>query len=134
LILFTACQRLHRSLLPDYPARAAVFWWALVLAGTGAVTWSLWSVWHMPTTQIGQVAIGVLLAAAAAFFPIVMPRTQTAFAGGEVFIFMLLLLYGPAAAVLAAAAEAAVASWRVSRRWSSRIASPALCALSMCIC
>ena len=133
MILLTACQRLHRSLLPDYPVRAAVFWWTLVLAGTGAVAWSLWSVAHLPSAQIGQVAIGVLLAVAAAFFPIVVPRTKTAFAAGEVFIFMLLLLYGTEAAVLAAAAEAAVASWRVSRRWSSRIASPALCGLSMCI-
>jgi diguanylate cyclase (GGDEF)-like protein len=133
LILFTVCQRLHRSLLPDYPVGAAAFWWTLVLAGTGAIGWSIWSVAQLPAAQIGQVAIGVALAAAAAFFPIVVPRTKTAFAAGEVFIFMLLLLHGPAAAVLAAAAEAAVASWRVSRRWSSRIASPALCALSMAI-
>ncbi len=50
---------------------------------------------------------------------------------GEIFIFLLLLLHGPAAAALAASADAAVGSWRTSRRWTSRIASPAMAALAM---
>jgi hypothetical protein len=62
----------------------------------------------------------------AGFFPVRIPRTKNSFAAGEIFIFLLLLMHGPAAAALAAAGEAGVGSWRTSRRWSSRIASPAM--------
>ena len=124
-------QRLHQTLLPDYNRRAAVFWWLTVSAGSVGIAWALWSLARSPADQVGQVVTGILLAVAAAFFPIVLPRTKSAFSAGEVFIFMLLLLHGTHAAMLAAAAEAAVASSRVSKRWSSRIASPAMCALSI---
>ena len=124
-------QRLNQALLPDYNRRAAVFWWLTVCAGAVAIGWSLWTLSHQTPDHVGQVVTGILLAVAAAFFPIMLPRTKSAFSAGEVFIFMLLLLHGPHAAVLAAAADAAVASSRVTRRWSSRIASPAMCALSI---
>jgi diguanylate cyclase (GGDEF)-like protein len=127
----TSLQRLNQVLLPDYNKRATAFWWLTVSAGGTVIAWSLWTLVRQPTDHIGQVVTGILLAVAAAFFPILVPRTKTAFSAGEVFIFMLLLLHGPHAAVLAAAAEAAVASSRVSRRWSSRIASPAMCGLSI---
>ncbi len=124
-------QQLNRALLPDYNRRAAVFWWLMVGAGAVTIGWALWALVRQPSDHVGQVVTGILLAVTAAFFPIVVPRTKTAFSAGEVFVFMLLLLHGPHAAVLAAAAEAAVASSRVSRRWSSRIASPAACALAI---
>jgi diguanylate cyclase (GGDEF)-like protein len=131
LVPIPLLQRLHQTLLPDYNRRAAVFWWLTVSAGSVGIAWALWSLVRSPADQVGQVVTGILLAVAAAFFPIVLPRTKSAFSAGEVFIFMLLLLHGTHAAMLAAAAEAAVASSRVSKRWSSRIASPAMCALSI---
>jgi diguanylate cyclase (GGDEF)-like protein len=131
LVPIPLLQRLHQTLLPDYNRRAAVFWWLTVSAGSVGIAWALWSLARSPADQVGQVVTGILLAVAAAFFPIVLPRTKSAFSAGEVFIFMLLLLHGTHAAMLAAAAEAAVASSRVSKRWSSRIASPAMCALSI---
>jgi diguanylate cyclase (GGDEF)-like protein len=124
-------QRLNQALLPDYNRRAALFWWLTVCAGSVGIAWSFWTLVHQPADHVGQVVAGILLAVAAAFFPIMLPRTKSAFSAGEVFIFMLLLLHGPHAAVLAAAADAAVASSRVSKRWSSRIVSPAMCALSI---
>ncbi|MFM7532405.1 MAG: diguanylate cyclase domain-containing protein, partial [Rubrivivax sp.] len=124
-------QQLSRTLLPDYNRRATAFWWLTVGTGAAVIGWALWTLVHQTSDHIGQVVTGILLAVMAAFFPIKVPRTTSAFAAGEVFIFMLLLLHGPHAAVLAAAAEAAVASARVSKRWSSRIASPAMCALSI---
>ena len=131
MFLSPLLQHLHHALLPDYNRRAAVFWWLMVSAGAIVIGWALWALARQPSDHVGQVVTGILLAVAAAFFPIVVPRTKTAFSMGEVFVFMLLLLHGPHAAVLAAAAEAAVASSRVSRRWSSRIASPAACALGI---
>jgi hypothetical protein len=40
-------------------------------------------------------------------------------------------MHGPAAATLAAAGEAAVGSYRTSKRWTSRIVSPAMAAVAM---
>ena len=67
----------------------------------------------------------------AGFFPVRVPGSKNSFAAGEVFIFLLLLMHGPAAAALAAAGEALVGSWRSSKRWTSRIVSPALAAVAM---
>jgi diguanylate cyclase (GGDEF)-like protein len=53
-------------------------------------------------------------------------RSKNSFAVGEVFIFLLLLLHGPAAATVAAAGEGLIGSWRTSKRWTSRLASPAI--------
>ena len=108
-------QQLSRTLLPDYNRRATAFWWLTVGTGAAVIGWALWTLVHQTSDHIGQVVTGILLAVTAAFFPIKVPRTTSAFAAGEVFIFMLLLLHGPHAAVLAAAAEAAVASARVSK-------------------
>ena len=71
-------QRLHQTLLPDYNRRAAVFWWLTVSAGSVGIAWALWSLARSPADQVGQVVTGILLAVAAAFFPIVLPRTKSA--------------------------------------------------------
>ena len=59
------------------------------------------------------------------------PGSKNSFAAGEIFIFLLLLMHGPSAAVLAAAGEALVGSMRSSKRWTSRLVSPALAAIAM---
>jgi diguanylate cyclase (GGDEF)-like protein/PAS domain S-box-containing protein len=83
-------------------------------------------------TQI-QVAIGCVVAAMAGFYPVRVPGSKNSFAAGEVFIFLLLLMHGPAAAVLAAAGEAFVGSMRSSKRWTSRLVSPALAAIAVSV-
>ena len=45
-----------------------------------------------------------------------------------------MLVYGAPAAVLAAAVEGTVASWRSSKRWTSRIGTPAMASLAMLVC
>jgi hypothetical protein len=61
------------------------------------------------------------------------PRSKHSFAAGETFIFLVLLLHGAQAASMAAAGEALVGSWRTSKRWTSRIASPAMVIVAMFI-
>ena len=46
-------------------------------------------------------------------------------------MFLLLLMHGPEAAALAAAGEALIGSWRTSKRWTSRLASPAMGCIAM---
>ena len=85
----------------------------------------------MPLAAQVRVAIGCAVAMLAGLYPVRIPGSKNSFAAGEIFIFLLLLMHGPAAAVLAAAGEALVGSMRSSKRWTSRLVSPALAAVAM---
>ena len=124
-------RRLHAALMPDYngpppPTGGRRCCWVPWLLG-----WALVAVAAKQPADWLQVAAGMGIAMLAGFFPVRIPQSKNSFAAGEIFIFLTLLVQGPAAAVLAAAGEAAVGSWRTSRRWTSRIASPAMAALAM---
>ncbi len=123
--------RLHRGLLPDYNRKATIYWWTLVLIGTAILAHTVGSLQELSTAELVQVGAGAAIAMLAGFFPVRIPRSKNSFAAGEIFIFLLLLLNGPAAATLAAAGEAMIGSWRTSKRWSSRIASPAMACVAM---
>src|SRR5258706_3109608 len=78
--------------------------------------------------QIVAVCIASMLAGG---FPVPLRGTKSSFSAAEIFIFLALLYVGLDAACLAAAAEAFVASARTSKRWTSRLVSPAVAALSI---
>jgi diguanylate cyclase (GGDEF)-like protein/PAS domain S-box-containing protein len=124
-------QRLHAALMPDYNAKATAYWWLMVVLGSAVLAWSVIDLAGISWQVQLQIAIGTVLAATAGFFPLRLPRQKNAFVAGEIFIFLLLLLHGPDAAALGAAGEALVGSWRTSKRWTSRIVSPAVAAISM---
>jgi len=126
--------RARRFLLPDYDDRAAAFWTFLVVLGGVALAHATVHAVSQSWLTIGQIAWATACAAWAGMFPVQLPRTRHAFAAGEIFIFVLLLQHGAEAATVAAAAESAIATWRASRRWSSRIASPAIAAISVASC
>ena len=123
--------RLHRALMPDYNRKTAVYWWAVVALGAASVGLSLIRVAALPAGATLQLAVGIAVAMIAGAFPVKIPRSKSSFAAGEIFIFLLLLMHGPAAAALASAGEAGVGAMRTSTRWTSRIASPLMAALSM---
>jgi diguanylate cyclase (GGDEF)-like protein/PAS domain S-box-containing protein len=124
-------HRLHAALMPDYNRKATVYWWTMVLLGAAAIVDSGLSVVRLPLMTLIQIAAGITIAMLAGFFPVRIPGSKSSFAAGETFIFLLLLLHGPEAAVLAAAAETAVGALRTSKRWTSRIFSPANSAVAM---
>jgi diguanylate cyclase (GGDEF)-like protein/PAS domain S-box-containing protein len=117
--------------MPDYNLKAAVYWWVVVVAGGLFLAFQVRELIALPAADLGVSLAGALLAMLAALFPIRIPRWKTAFTAGEIFIFLLLLLQGPAAATLAAAGDGLLGSWRSSKRWSSRLASPAMAGLAM---
>lgn len=121
----------HRQLLPDYNRKATLYWWLVATLGMAAIGHALWRVTLLPGEVQLHVAGAGLLAVLAGFFPVRIPGSKNSFVAGEIFIFLLLLLHGPAAATVAAAGEAAVGSFRSSKRWSSRLFSPASAALAM---
>jgi diguanylate cyclase (GGDEF)-like protein/PAS domain S-box-containing protein len=127
----SAWVRLHTALMPDYNRRATVYWWLVVMLGTAALAASLWHLRGQAPEVWLQTALGAAITMAAGFFPVRIGREKNSFAAGEIFIFLLLLIHGPAAATLAAAGEGLVGAWRSSKRWTSRIASPAMSGLAM---
>jgi len=129
----SAWRRVHAGLMPDYNARAGLYWWAVVLAGGAVLGFSLWTVGHMPWQAWTQVVAASALAVGAGLFPVRVPGTRNSYTAGEIFIFLLMLALGPAAAVVCAAIEGFVGSWRSSRRWTSRLFSPASATLAMAL-
>lgn len=123
--------RTHRALLPDYNRKATIYWWAMVLFGAAILAYTLHALLNVPTAARLQIVVGAAIAMLAGFFPVRIPRSKNSFAAGEIFIFLLLLLHGPEAATLAAAGEALIGSWRTSKRWSSRLVSPAMACVAM---
>jgi len=124
-------QRLHAALMPDYNRKATVYWWTMVTLGVLILVHCAGEVAHLQRAALLQTLIGTAVATLAGFFPVRIPRSKNSFAAGEIFIFLVLLLHGAEAASLAAAGEALVGSWRTSKRWTSRIASPAMAIVSM---
>ncbi len=124
-------SRLHGALMPDYNRKATAYWWTMVAIGLVTLLHCAGQVAQLPRVALLQVLAGAAIATFAGFFPVRIPRSKNSFAAGEIFIFLVLLLHGPAAASLAAAGEALVGSWRTSKRWTSRIASPAMAVVSM---
>ena len=123
--------RMHRALMPDYNGQATTYWWFMVLCGAVILVYTLGTLQALPAADWVQVGVGAAIAMLAGFFPLRIPRSKNSFAAGEIFIFLLLLLHGPAAATLAAAGEGLIGSWRTSKRWTSRIASPAMACVAM---
>jgi len=124
-------QRLHAALMPDYNRRAAACWWLLVGAGAVLLLGCLAHLAQQPPLVWLHVAVGMALAMGAGLFPVRIPGTRHSFVASDVFVFLLLLMHGPAAAAVAVAGEAFMGSARTSRRWTSRIASPAISALAI---
>lgn len=121
----------HGRLMPDYNRRATAFWWAVTGLGSVVLAWAATRLAGAPLHVWLQIGACTLMAMLAGLLPVRVPKTNNSFTAGEIFIFLLLLTAGVEAAVLACSLEALVGSWRTSRRWTSRIISPALAALAM---
>jgi diguanylate cyclase (GGDEF)-like protein/PAS domain S-box-containing protein len=120
--------------MKDYTASARVYWWIVAVLGAAVFGTAVYATLLLPPAILVQATIGMAVAAVVGLFPVRIPGAKTALAAGEIFIFLILLLYGPAPAVVAAAFEGFIASFRMSKRWTSRIISPAMIALAMMGC
>src|SRR5262245_11988721 len=117
--------------MDDYTTQAKAYWWVTALSGFTVLGLSFAQVVPLPARAQLQILLGVVCAALTGLFPVRVPGSKTSGSVAEIFIFMLLLDYGPAAAAIAAAADAGTISWRTSKRWTSRLGSPAMAALAM---
>jgi diguanylate cyclase (GGDEF)-like protein/PAS domain S-box-containing protein len=117
--------------MDDYTTQAKAYWWVTVLSGFTVLGVAFAQVAPLASRAHLQILLGVVCAALTGLFPVRIPGAKTSGSVAEIFIFMLLLDYGPAAAAIAAAADAGTISWRTSKRWTSRLGSPAMAALAM---
>ncbi len=124
-------RRLHSALMPDYNTPATAYWWLMVGLGLAALARSAAVLGGQTTALQLQALFGCAVAMLAGLFPVRIPGSRNSFAAGEVFIMLLLMMQGPEAAALAAAGEALVGASRSSKRWTSRLVSPATAAVSM---
>ena len=120
--------------MKDYNAAARLYWWTVTLLGYIALLHALTGTLRMSGDVMLQVLVGAAVAAIVGLFPVRIPGAKTAIAGAEIFIFLMLVLYGPEAAIIAAALEGFVASWRASKRWTSRLGTPAMASVAMLVC
>ena len=123
--------RLHAALMPDYNRRATAAWWLCELCGLAALVFCVSQVAAQGHGAWLTVAVGTALAVGAGLFPVRVPGSKHSYTAGEIFIFLLLLMLGPAAAALAAACEGFMGSYRTSKRWTSRLFSPASATIAM---
>jgi diguanylate cyclase (GGDEF)-like protein/PAS domain S-box-containing protein len=117
--------------MKDYSPAARRYWWAITLLGWATLAYSVRALAAYDWPVLAQALGGAAVAAVVALFPVRIPGTKTSIAGGEIFIFLTLLLFGIHAGVLAAAIEGLVGSWRTSKRWTSRIGTPAMASVAM---
>ena len=117
--------------MDDYTPQARTYWWVTTALGMVALAASLFGVSRLAPGLATVAVTGAVLAAIAGLMPATIPGTNTSVSTAEVFVFLLLLTVGPDAAVVAAGAEAMCISFRTSKRWTSRLASPAMAAIAM---
>lgn len=122
---------LHTALMPDYNRPATIYWCGLVLVGASVIALAIYAASLRPLSSLLQILAVCVASMLAGAFPVPLPGTKSSFSAAEIFIFLALVYVGLDAACLAAAAEAFVASTRTSKRWTSRLVSPAIAALSM---
>ena len=87
----------------DYNPKASIYWWIVALSGALVLLLAAVDVASSDRVVLGQILVGIALAALTGFFPVRIPGLKTSIAGGEIFIFLILLIHGVPAATLAAA-------------------------------
>lgn len=127
-------QRLLAAHFHDYSAAALRMWLAVALAGSLALLASLAVMMSSAAPDRLQTGVALLFVAVAAWFPVQIPRTKYSIGAADVFVFLMLSVLGTAPAVLAVGLECLIGAWRGTKRWSSRISSPAAAMAAMAVC
>ena len=127
-------QRVRTAHFQDYNRAAFLMWLAIVLGGATAGVGAVDSLLSPGAPPVTQVVVALLMVAAAAWFPVTIPRSNYSVGAGDAFIFTVLAVFDPWAAVLAAGVESGVAAWRSTTRLTSRISNPMAAMASMALC
>src|SRR5262245_6177270 len=126
-----AMKRIQGIEMSDYSAGARAYWFVGTIVGALAVAWSLNETLHLDRSALTGMAAMMAIVFLSSMRPIRLHGTTAAITPGDIFMFLTALLWGPPAATLVAALDAFAASYRLSKRWTSRIISPAVTSISI---
>jgi diguanylate cyclase (GGDEF)-like protein/PAS domain S-box-containing protein len=127
--------RFRQQHLFDYTPAALRLWLAIVFCGLLVAGWAVFELSMAPASaELGKVAIGLALVAAAALFPVQIPRTPYTVLVADGFVLAILATLGAPAAVLAAGTEALIGALRSSKRLSSHLSAPTAAMTAMAGC
>ncbi len=130
----TPWRAFARRVLYDYPPRARAVWLLITGAGAASLAWASWNLVSVPLTAAWPLGLALVLVALASGLSIKLPRSSYSLSIGDVFVFGVLATFGPAAAVLASGLDALAGTLRISKRLSSRLATPAASMAAMAVC
>ena len=122
---------MQRFEMSDYNRSARAFWWAVVAAGGVIVLDSaVRLVTQQGTTEWQKMSAFLLLALLAGLPQVRIPGTRAIITPGDALIFLSVLYLGAPGATLVACADISLATFRASKRWTSRLAAPAQMAIT----
>ena len=115
----------------DYNTKARAYWWTIVVLGAGAAVYGVAGALKLDSgSQLGVLALTIAVVPAG-LGAIGIPGTKSSITPGDLFVFLALLFWGVPAAILVAIVDGVAGSFRTSRRWTSRLGSPAMLAVAI---
>lgn len=117
--------------MSDYNKRARTFWWITTPIGLWLFVYTLTGLGNLGSEELLKLAVIALIVYFVSLRPIQVPGTQVSISPGDLFIFLAMLFGGLPAAMFVAMTDSFIGSYRVSRRWTSRLGGPALTAISV---
>ena len=116
--------------MSDYNLAARAWWWTTILLGLLAFLYALAGAVYLDTVALTGTAVLTAAAFLAGMDAIAIGGSKTSITSGDVFVFLALLLWGVPAATIVACTDGFAASCRTSLRWTSRLGSPAIMAIT----
>ncbi len=117
--------------MSDYSRGLRTYWWATNLLGALALGYAAAGTASLAGDEILKTVLLMGIVYLAGLYPVRIPGTQTSVTPSDIFIFLAALYLGAHAAVIVAVTDAFAASYRTSRRWTSRLGSPAIMSISI---
>ncbi|MEW6209033.1 MAG: EAL domain-containing protein [Acidobacteriota bacterium] len=117
--------------MTDYNRGARFYWWAAALVGVVVIGFASARTIGLDGSGLLKLAMMIGLVYLAGLYPIRVPDTQVLITPSDIFIFLTAVLLGAEAATVIAVFDAALVSYRHSKRWTSRLGGPAMMAIAI---
>lgn len=117
--------------MSDYNPYARTYWWAATIAGSLTLGHAIFEVSRLDNIALVQVVALTALAFLIGLSPIRIPGTQSLIYPSDIFVYLTALYFGAPAATLVAVIDAFAATYRESKRWTSRLGCPAMMAIAI---
>lgn len=119
--------------MSDYNRGARAYWWATFVLGVSTFVYSVSGLLQLSTRALLGTAVLTLSVYLVGLRPIQIPGTKSSITPGDIFIFLTALLFGMHATVFVATTDSFCASFRTSKRWTSRLGGPAMMAIATAV-